>query len=282
MIKRKYLIYLSLMVGVLTLVGCSNNQNNTTTENETVIEDTISEDSTNEIKEDTNTENNNIDNINNISEKENIYNEKDTISSNIIDINEYYNTIKNFFINNNENIYYRGYAEYGYCLNSINVDNAEKQITYTGSMTDGYGEDERGERNFSIMYNFEIEDNLGVVREQITNSDYMNKSTNTLNSIIPNYIIVKGNIEIYNSWEQKFTYNDKEYTAQSKITFVNDSMFEVTTTVKNIEGFNNNTYTEKRTYKKNLGLTSFENTPYYDNQEEAIDDLLFGYNLNEY
>lgn len=194
----------------------------------------------------------------------------------------YFDDNKSFFINSNNKIIYNGYCEYGHTLEKVQINKKDYNLLYKGKMTDGYGEDERGERNFEINYNFKLDEGGNpMAYERVRNLDYMSKNKDTLNSIIKNYIVIWGNPNEGKSWEQKVIYKDKEYKAKTTMKDVSKNKYTLITTISNIEGFYKNTYKEERTYKIDKGLISFSNTPNYE--VESIEDgseLIFGYNIN--
>lgn len=249
----------TMTISCLAFISC-----NTTVE---IIDDNISIEKNENIKEE--------DTSQDIEEEEN---EKD--NSNKLTKEEVFNKYKDFLINNNGKSQYRGYAEYGYDLSKPTINTKESYIEYTGVISDGYGEDDRGLRDFTIRYDTFVIDKYFKIIENITNRDYMNENKNSLNSIIPNYIVIYNKMDIGTHWEQDFEYKGKTYTAKTRVMASNNDMYKIETIVKDINGFYDNTYKEERVYERGFGLTSFSNTPNY---EEGTDfsDLLFGYNLNK-
>lgn len=197
-------------------------------------------------------------------------------------LKEYFESKKAFFISKNEEVIYNGYCEYGHKLDFNKIDEKNNLILYDGKMTDGYGEDERGPRKFTLTYNFKLDEGkTPMVYERVRNSDYLTENKDALNSIIKNYIVMWGEIKEGKSWEQKVVYKNKEYTAKTIMKNVSDDKYTLATTINNIEGFYKNTYKEERTYKKDKGLVTFNNSPSYDVSTESSSDLLFGYSLTE-
>lgn len=193
---------------------------------------------------------------------------------------EVFSKYKDFLLNTSGKYQYTGYAEYGFNLSEPNINTEDYSIEYKGTMSDGYGEDERGSRDFTIKYNTVVIGKYFKIIESINNNDYMTENKNTLNSIIPDYIVIYNNIGVGTHWTQDFEYNDKTYIAETKVVYSDDNVYKLETTVNNIDGFYNNIYKEERTYEKGYGLTSFSNSPNYVEGEEPI-DLLFGYSLNK-
>jgi hypothetical protein len=112
------------------------------------------------------------------------------------------------------------------------------------------------------------------VTEQVDNRDYMKRRKDVLNSIIPGFVVLSGEIELANAWSQDFSLDGTSYTAVTTIVKASDTGFATETVVKDIAGYPENTYREERTYEKGKGLTVFSNTPY---SEQGDLDLLFGY-----
>lgn len=194
-------------------------------------------------------------------------------------VSEYYNKYKEFFYNEDEEIRYNGYAEYGYILDKMIENKEYKVISYNGVMADGYGEDDRGSRQFILDYLFNVVDEQPAVIEKIENFDYTKDRSDVLNSIIPNFIILKGDLIEGNSWDQSFVYKEKEYIAKTTIKDLNANSFTIETIVEGMEDFPNKTYKEERTYEKGVGLLSFSNTPINDG-EYPEDQYIFGYSTS--
>ena len=119
-----------------------------------------------------------------------------------------------------------------------------------------------------------------MVYERVYNNDYMSSNTDSLNSIIKNYIVMWGDPKENDTWSQKVIYNGKEYTAKTVMTDVSYTKYNLETTITDIDGFYNDTYIEKRTYDRGYGLISFENTPAIDDNETSM-NLIFGYTLSK-
>ena len=164
-------------------------------------------------------------------------------------------------------------------LSNMKIDKSNLVIKYSGKMADGYGEDSRGERTFSLNYIFKLDEaGTPMVYERVYNNDYMSSNTDSLNSIIKNYIVMWGDPKENDTWSQKVIYNEKEYTAKTVMTDVSYTKYNLETTITDIDGFYNDTYIEKRTYDRGYGLISFENTPAIDDNETSM-NLIFGYTL---
>ena len=163
----------------------------------------------------------------------------------------------------------------------MKIDKSNLVIKYSGKMEDGYGEDSRGERTFSLNYIFKLDEaGTPMVYERVYNNDYMSSNTDSLNSIIKNYIVMWGDPKENDTWSQKVIYNGKEYTAKTVMTDVSYTKYNLETTITDIDGFYNDTYIEKRTYDRGYGLISFENTPAIDDNETSM-NLIFGYTLSK-
>ncbi|MDO4535042.1 MAG: hypothetical protein Q4B63_04435 [Clostridium perfringens] len=209
-----------------------------------------------------------------------------SIDNTIIEENDstlvtFFNSYKDYFISSKSILTYNGYAEYGYTLSDLTIDKTNLVIKYSGKMSDGYGEDSRGERTFSLNYIFKLDEgDIPMVYERVYNNDYMSSNTDSLNSIIKNYIVMWGDPKENDTWTQKVIYEGKEYKATTVMTNVSYTEYTLTTTIEDIHGFYNNTYTEKRTYDRGYGLISFKNTPSIEDDETSM-DLIFGYTLTK-
>ncbi len=260
-----------------------NNENNIINNDS---QDKKNEDKKNEDKKDSNKNKDedkvisNNDKTQNQDENNKTDSDKTTIDKEKEKLKTYFEQQQSYFISNKDKSIYNGYAETGFVLGKSNIDNKNLSIKYSGQMADGYGEDERGKRLFSLEYNFKY-DEAGepMIYQRIRNKDYLREDKDTLVSIIKNYIIMWGEPFDGDSWSQKVIFKGKEYTAKTVMSNVKDNSYTLTTTINNIEGFNNNTYKEVRTYEKGLGLVSLEGTPYYI--DETDNDLLIGYRLNK-
>ena len=185
---------------------------------------------------------------------------------------------------------FNGYAEYGHfqTLKTAQECGSVFQIIFDGMMTDGYGESES--RVFQLTYEIT---NQAVI-EHIYNEDPYNqlKDERLLNSIIPNKVLLKLPLEVGNSWTEKFSYQEKEYTAMTEIVRIETNKdgrvtYETFTTVADIEGDYNGCYKETRVFTTGSGMTSFnslfsfESIGTDDEHFEQADDLyLFGYSLS--
>ena len=185
---------------------------------------------------------------------------------------------------------FNGYAEYGHfqTLKTAQECGSVFQIIFDGMMTDGYGESES--RVFQLTYEIT---NQAVI-EHIYNEDPYNqlKDERLLNSIIPNKVLLKLPLEVGNSWTEKFSYQEKEYTAMTEIVRIDTNedgklTYETLTTVAGIEGDYNGCYKETRVFTTGSGMTSFssffafESTGTDDEDFEQAEDLyLFGYSLS--
>lgn len=286
MVKRVIGILIVILTSFLC-IGCFNGHNNEEINNGN--KDVVSYNTSDEVIEN-NDEEIKVDKQENIIQKDE--NSKNTIEKNnseesIVDnkkLKEYFEDKKVFFINKNKEVIYNGYCEYGHKLDFNKIDKKNNLILYDGIMTDGYGEDERGSRRFTLTYTFKFDEGeTPMVYERVRNSDYLTKNKDTLNSIIKNYIVMWGEPKEGKSWEQKVVYKNKEYTAKTVMKNVSENKYTLITTINNIEGFYKNTYKEERIYEKDKGLINFNNSPSYNGENEAENssDLLFGYGLTE-
>lgn len=189
----------------------------------------------------------------------------------------YLDTIRKYFPATQSEIIYNGITEYGHIIKYSGEKTAGNSvvITYSGTMSDGFGEDERGSRTFIVEY--QILNNSVI--EAITNKDYTDpEKTDRLNSVIPFFTALHGEITEGGSWKQKFNFKNKEYVATTTIKDVTDNSFQTETIVRNIEGFTDNTYVENRFYEAGSGLVSFSNNLY---AMQDSPDFIFSYSISE-
>ena len=124
-----------------------------------------------------------------------------------------------------------------------------------------------------------------AVIEHIYNEDPYNqlKDERLLNSIIPNKVLLKLPLEVGNSWTEKFSYQEKEYTAMTEIVRIDTNedgklTYETLTTVAGIEGDYNTTGSGMTSFSS---FFAFESTGTDDEDFEQAEDLyLFGYSLS--
>ena len=166
----------------------------------------------------------------------------------------YVETVSEYFPTDEKYILQNGYAEAGfeikYSGKSENKETVSVTYSYDGAMCDGMGSE--GERVFKDVYIVEV---------------YY---------IIPYFIVLKGDIQVDNSWEQRVDIDGKGYIGTTTIINVTDDSFTTRTEIP-MAGYKNNTYTEERTYKKGVGITAFNNTPYGSDED---DTLIFGYGFS--
>ena len=180
---------------------------------------------------------------------------------------------------------YIGLAEYGH---KVTIKDIKTRFTVKTYKIEGYIDDARGEdinkRKFKVTYTIKKDE----VKEVVVNNDEfrLKGKDDTINSILPNQIILKTPLKVGTSWKQTFTYKGKDYKATTKIIKVlevkkNHKQYTTKLVVNNIPGFFDNKYTEERTYETGKGLISFKNTmKVYDiaiGRELTADDYLFGY-----
>ena len=256
--KQIFLILLSMF-----LVGCSSQPNKPV--------------------DDSNSENIEINNENSNEENNETSNNEDKPEEENVALNkkEVFDSYRDFLINSKGKSQYNGYAEYGFYLSKPTVDEDNQTVEYIGTMADGYGQDERGPREFKLKYETEVINKYFKIVEKIENNDYMTENTKTLSSIIPDYIVIYNKMDNGTHWSQKFEFKGKIHEAKTRVVKFDGTTYELETIVNGIDGFKDNTYIEKRTYTKGKGLTSFRNTPYYEKNEPIPDDLLFGYTITE-
>ena len=168
-----------------------------------------------------------------------------------------------FFTDKNQTIAYDGYAEYGHLITfESKEEKSDGSVVYTykGTMNDGLGDDD-GTRYFTVSYTVTSE---GIM-EMVNNQDpHRHQASNdVLNSIIPNKVILKGELERGTTWVESFTYEGTTYEAINELivqtTEEGAVQYRVDTRVENIPGFIDETYTETRVFEEGLGLVSFTN-----------------------
>lgn len=198
----------------------------------------------------------------------------------------YREQLEQVFIKEKENaLYYNGVdQDYSYVayINDIEEKPELTIITMDGTMLNIINENS-APQTFSVQYII----NNNSIREIIKNYDLYKSDGNmeTLNSIIPNQIILQGPLEEGNLWFQKFNYNGREYSAQTTLTQVSENeegkkIYRTETVVKDIEGFLNNTYTEIRVYEEGKGLVLFQNSQPENGSNEKSEASMFKYKLN--
>lgn len=193
------------------------------------------------------------------------------------------NRFDKYFYKGKDDLIYIGMAEYGFMAKYGREDikdSNEKVVVYEGSMRDGMGEpDGKGPREFTVSYTIDKD----KIVEKIDNRDYVKNKKNILNSIIENFVVVKGELKVGNKWEQGFKIKDKEYKAVTEIKSLDKKgdkdEIVVESTVKDIKGYKDNTYIERRTYREGLGLIMLEYRPAMIDGQVPMDDFM-GYSLN--
>ena len=160
-------------------------------------------------------------------------------------------------------IAYDGYAEYGHLLTLEKIEETKEGdlvYRYHGLMNDGLG-DEDGSRSFELTYTLTSD----ALVETIENHDEyrLYEETSLLDSIIPNKVLLKGNLKTGTTWKESFEYQGQPYTAINELTVLKTeegaTQYRVDTIVENIPDFVNHTYTETRVFEEGLGLISFTN-----------------------
>ena len=183
---------------------------------------------------------------------------------------EYEETISDYLPQSDKYNLYNGYSEAGFEVKFVDRQEKESAIEYNyiGAMNDERGS-EGADRTFDVKYT--ISNN--VIIESVTNRDPLSESDKNVYSIIPDYIVLNGEIVEGNSWEQKVIIDDKEYVANTTIKEVTDETFKTVTKIE-MEGYKDEVYIEERTYVKDIGLTYFSSTPYGSDEDDM---LVFGY-----
>ena len=255
MSKKIIMIVLGVIVSGGIFMSCSSKDElNKDAQKQTIDIEKFEEEVEQEdkVKTSNNTDESKIDNnivIEDISEsKEDVEKQSDAVK-------EYFENNKSYVISKNSLINYRGYSEHGFDLEFLDADEEGSVVSYKGTMSDGYGEDERGERIFKMEYYFH-EDSKGepMAYERVRNEDYMAGNKDNLVSIIKNYIIMWGNIEAGKEWTQSVSIDGIKYTAKTEIISVTSDTYSLSTIIEDIEGYKDNIYKEKRTYQKDKGL----------------------------
>lgn len=183
-------------------------------------------------------------------------------------------------------LYYHGIAEYGHIVTLDSHTKTEKgyEISYHGVMDDGADGDDRF---FNAVYVIEE----GKVVEKIDLNDHYKDHSKTLNSIIPNKIVLQGDITEGHSWTYKAIMEGEsiERDVTTTITRVEHLpidvvVFTTETVVNDLDGYLGGRYTETRTYAEGYGLIGFQNTfPLSLNEGGTeVEDFVFGYKLNVY
>lgn len=168
----------------------------------------------------------------------------------------------------------------------MTVKDIKEEIGLLTYSIDGYIYDLRGEeydnRKFNITYTID----KNAIKEVIINNDEFRRegTDNRLHSIIPNQIILKLPLEVNNSWEQNFTYKEKDYIAKTIITRIDTTdkgakQYTTKIVINNVPGYFNDQYIEERVYEENKGLISFNNAmeQYETDVEPAQENFMFGY-----
>ncbi len=188
----------------------------------------------------------------------------------IDDVQKYADEISDYLPADSKYRLYNGYAEAGFEVKFEGKSNDSNYIVYKyiGAMCDGMGV-EGEKRTFNVTYT--VGD--GSVVEHVENNDSLAKSTENVYSIIPDFIVLEGDIEENNSWEQSVDIDGQTYVGKTTIVSVSEDSFTTRTEIP-LKGYKNDVYTEERTYTKGKGITGFSNTPYGSDED---DTLIFGY-----
>jgi len=188
----------------------------------------------------------------------------------INDVQKYEDEISDYLPTDNKYRLYNGYAEAGFEVKFKEKTNDSDYIIYKyiGAMCDGMGS-EGEKRIFNVTYT--VGD--GSVVEHVENNDPLASSSENVYSIIPDFIVLEGEIEENNSWEQNIEIDGQTYVGKTTIVSVSEDSFTTRTEIP-LKGYKNDVYTEERTYTKGKGITGFSNTPY---GSDTDDTLIFGY-----
>lgn len=258
----------SLIISTLMILGlfsgCSgkSNKDNSTNNvnNNTNINDNSNKgDSTNKNNSNNQSDSDNKDNTNNKSD------------SSVSEKESFKDTYVQYIPISSDTMNYRGYAEYGYDLTLSSSNKTESLDTYTfnGSLVDGIGHIEgEPDRVFTLVY--EVTDNH--IKEIITNNDTTSKYADRLNSLVANHIVIKGAIEVGNSWTESTTIDGKEYMAETTITEASDTGFSTKTIIKDFS-MDGKSYDEERVYEVGKGLVHFS--------ANLDGEFFFAYSLNK-
>ncbi|MCD8036651.1 MAG: hypothetical protein LUE88_04615 [Clostridiales bacterium] len=194
----------------------------------------------------------------------------DTDAEQTAQMDEYLESIEEYFPTDGTYRSYHGYSESSFEVVYYDFEQNDKMTVYKyiGAMNDERMSEE-GERTFIVEYT--VAD--GQVVEHVENSDSLAESENNVYSKIQDMIVLSGDIEVGNSWEQEVVLDGNIVTAVTEITEVTDDSFKTVTTAE-ADSYADGVYTEERTYTKGVGLISFSNTPY---GSDVDDTLIFGY-----
>lgn len=203
-------------------------------------------------------------------EQNNVNPNTDNSEQIIDDVQKYADEISDYLPTDSKYRLYNGYAEAGFEVKFKEKTNDNDYIVYkyVGAMCDGMGS-EGEKRTFDVTYTI----NDGSVVEHVENNDLFAASDKNVYSIIPNFIVLEGEIEENNSWEQSVDIDDQTYVGKTTIVSVSDDSFTTRTEIP-LKGYKNDVYTEERTYTRGKGITGFNNTPYGSDMD---DTLIFGY-----
>lgn len=200
------------------------------------------------------------------------------------------NILLKIFLQDGEEHFYHGYAEFGYALQYKDIidQGNKKEIQYSGYMMDGEGDDPN-DRAFTETYMIDEEQVVSKIEKAKKFGTY--ESLHLMDSIIENQIILKLPLEKGTVWEQEFTFKGQELVAKSEIIDIYDTNdgkkgYKIQYNVEDIEGFLDNVYTEMRIYEEGKGLVEFENKlplSFYSSEEIDLDaeSYKFAYSLVE-
>ncbi|SET00316.1 hypothetical protein [Anaerobranca gottschalkii] len=193
-----------------------------------------------------------------------------------------------FYSEEKVTLYYDGMAEYGHIITRSDVKKEGSQgiVTYNGKMNDGAG-DEFGERTFTVQYTVEEDKVIETVRV----NDYFNRKTKSLNSIIPNQIVLKLPLEVGNTWSYEVILEGETTprtvtTTIYKVELIPDypekKVYHTETVIEGIEGYPGKKYFERRAFAPGFGMLYFENSisAYIDESGKEVEvPFTFGYAL---
>jgi len=187
-------------------------------------------------------------------------------------------------------MHYFGLAEYGHkgVLEKLWYNAEEAVYEFTGEYEDGVGIPDK----FVVRYYFDYL--RGTVTEKVMSNERTDSAE--VNSKLHNLVLLKVPVEENAAWSHNATIDGKQVKVAAKVTDIDNDAGTVTVnyTAKGVDGYYNDTYIEKRTFKKGYGLVSFSNlmpgeidiseTDAKDPEKMAdiLANHMFGYQLRDY
>lgn len=190
----------------------------------------------------------------------------------------------------NVEMHYFGLAEYGHkgALRKLWSNAEEAVYEFTGEYEDGVGIPDK----FVVRYYFDY------LRGTVTEKAVSNERTDAaqVNSMLHNLVLLKYPVQEGATWSHNAALNGRQVKVIAKVAKVDEDAGTVTVTytAKDADGYYDDTYIEKRTFKKGYGLAGFSNLMPGEIEISAADakdpekkaDILanhmFGYQLRDY